>query len=209
MKKLYFLLVVLMGFWSVSGQNIVFTDMNLKNMLVNSSPFSNIPVASDINDQPTAIDINNDGEIQVSEALLIYKLNFFATGFTNLTGIEMFTNLKYFSVLDYTLSSIDISNNLNLKNLSIACPSLLTLNLGNVELVNLSVNNSSLLSLDLSNTSTLKHLSVQDAPISAIDLSNQTLLLSFTASNLPITYLDFSNNLALTNITVQYTTLNP
>ena len=63
------------------------------------------------------IDINHDGEIQVSEALAITELNLYSPN--DLTGIQSFTNLEILNTNSSPLTFLNLNNMLFLKRLNI------------------------------------------------------------------------------------------
>ncbi|NDI97678.1 T9SS type A sorting domain-containing protein [Flavobacterium sp. LaA7.5] len=116
MKKhlLFFLLLIT----AVSSAQIVnIPDENFKNKLLEASTENDI--AKDINNINLTIDINEDGEIQISEAEAVYSLHTDDAGITSLTGLEAFTNLKVFWVRGNPLTSIDVSFLANLEELNV------------------------------------------------------------------------------------------
>lgn len=100
MKKVYFLLLGFFLFSGVNAQVINFPDANFKSNLLESSLFSNI--ARDINGNRIKIDANDDGEIQYSEALIVYQLDvsYSTNVITNLVGVEYFTNLTFLNCME-------------------------------------------------------------------------------------------------------------
>ena len=97
MKKIYFLLLALGLFTGVNAQIINFPDANFKAKLLSASSSNQIASSATtfINSSPTSynkIDINNDGEIQISEASNITWLNISSSSISNLTGISFFMN---------------------------------------------------------------------------------------------------------------------
>jgi hypothetical protein len=107
MKKLYTLLLVVLAAFSSTAQIVNIPDANFKAKLLWASPNTNYHFAStqtpDINGNVTSyskIDTNNDGQIQVSEALAIKYLKIYDSSMNtlpiyNVTGLESFTNLEY------------------------------------------------------------------------------------------------------------------
>ncbi len=116
MKKqlLFFLLLIT----SVCSAQIVdIPDANFKNKLLEASAENDI--AKDINNINMTIDVNEDGEIQISEAEAVYSLHTDDAGITSLTGLEAFVNLKVFWVRGNPLTSIDVSFLANLEELNV------------------------------------------------------------------------------------------
>ncbi|SHJ15349.1 DUF7619 domain-containing protein [Flavobacterium terrae] len=218
MKKIYFLVLALCLFTGVKAQIINFPDANLKSKLMMSGTGNLIAV--NFSDAGFKIDVNNDGEIEVAEALLVKKLSIGGDSagtpslIANLTGIENFTNLqelycsyspaftgfnfnsltalKKLSCTNTAMAALDVSALVNLQTLNCSNnPSLASLNVnGLINLTSLSTSNCLLTSLDVSSLVSLTHLSC---------FSNQ--LTSLNPSNLSnLNYLGCFNN--------QLTTLN-
>lgn len=91
----------------VNGQIVNIPDANLKTLL------TQFPCVSPVGSSLTDADTNDDGEIQVSEALAVYDLNVFSVInselIADLTGLEAFTNLKRLFIRQIEPSTLDIS----------------------------------------------------------------------------------------------------
>lgn len=147
------------------------------------------------------IDLNDDGEIQVSEAFAFTgDMNVSnSASITDLIGIEAFVNITYLQSVNNDLQSIDVTQNTALEelrlfnnadlsevnmttlpNLSVAYISGLDLSgvnfVYNPELTRLYVSGSNLGALDLSNNPKLDFLSAGNSGLTSVDLSNNTLL---------------------------------
>lgn len=188
MKKSYFLILSLCIFSGLSAQVINFPDANLKAKLLTAATGNTVPVASiRYVDQgyPTyynKIDTNNDGEIQISEALLIKSLDISNSNISDLAGLSYFSNLHTLfchnnkisnlsevnsipSLVQFQmnnnagLNQIDLSNLINLKTLTCISDKLTVLNVSNnVSLENISCQDNKLTSLDVSNCPNLNWL---------------------------------------------------
>ncbi|WP_163410959.1 DUF7619 domain-containing protein [Flavobacterium ajazii] len=188
MKKIYFLVLALCFFNSLSAQVINFPDAKLKAKLLSAVNGNTVPVASVQYFNPgypsyyNGIDTNNDGEIQISEALLIKSLDISNANITDLTGLSYFSNLHTLFChnnkisnlsevnaipglvqfqMNYNtgLSQIDLSNLINLKTLTCISDKLTLLNVSNnVSLESISCQDNKLTSLDVSNCPNLKWL---------------------------------------------------
>lgn len=186
---LLYLLLFLSGM--VSAQNIDFADGNFKYRLLLAGTLNNY-IARDQAGQAIVIDTNNDGEIQVSEALTVYQLNInYADYMTNLNplieritdlgGIEYFTNLNRLTCSDNNLTFLNISALVNLQYFETSLNSLDTLNLDGL-------NN-------------LNHIQVSDTNLTTLDFSSLPLLDQVTISNnSELTYLSLKNGfISVTN----------
>jgi hypothetical protein len=188
MKKIYFLILTLCIFNGLSAQVINFPDANLKAKLLTATNGNTVPVASIQYFNPgyptyyNKIDTNNDGEIQISEALLIKSLDISNANITDLTGLSYFSNLHtlfchynkisnlsevnsipslvQFQMNNNTgLNEINLSNLINLKTLTCISDNLTLLNVSkNVSLENISCQLNELTSLDVSNCPNLNWL---------------------------------------------------
>ncbi len=126
MKALLLPFLTLTAFvYSATAQIITFTDLNFKNALINYVP---------------KIDLNNNGEIEVSEAVLITKLDVSSKDIQSLNGIEAFINL----------AELNCSNN-----------SLLYLNLGNQKMTRLNCAYNEISTLGIESLVNLKYLNCE------------------------------------------------
>ncbi|MFI0430165.1 choice-of-anchor D domain-containing protein [Mariniflexile sp. HMF6888] len=127
------------------------------------------------------IDINDDGEIQISEAEA-YKeaINCNDKSISVLTGIEAFVNITELIVTQNQLTLLDVSNN--------------------TALVKLNVDNNLLTSLDISKNLTLEVLRCTDNQLTGLDVSQNVNLNSITCNNNKLTTLDISKNTLLGNL---------
>ena len=131
MKKLYFLFFLTICFFC-NAQIVNIPDANFKAALLSAS--SNNTIASTeipfydndgffIVSNYHTIDLNGDGEIQVSEAQAIKYLHVTSSpgnnNITDLTGIESFTSLKHLSSTYNEISAINLTQNIALKSLEL------------------------------------------------------------------------------------------
>ncbi len=113
--KTLLLILLLVPMMSV-GQNVNIPDANFKNYLVNNS----------------AININGDSEIQVSEASAFTgQINCSGQSISDLRGIETFTTLTYLKCSNNELKSLDVSSNTALTYLKCSNKQLTSLNVSN------------------------------------------------------------------------------
>ncbi|MEZ4853787.1 hypothetical protein [Flavobacterium sp.] len=203
MKKCYFLFSLLLCFVA-NAQIVNIPDANFKAKLLSAS--SNNQVASSslvfVNSEWSPpdyckIDINNDGEIQVSEALNIKFLQLQGVDITDLTGLEAFINLEYFShgssYLNPSLNSINVSQNTLLKVLRIGNNNFSSLDVSNnINLLELYCNSNNLASLDISNNPLLKKLYCYNNNISILDFSNNPNLSYLQCGENSLTSIDVS-----------------
>lgn len=105
MKKIYFLLLSIVSI--ANGQIINIPDANFKAKLLAANP-SNGTIAVGINGTSINIDVNNNNEIELSEALVVYGLDVEGSNISNLSGIEMFTNLTSLECYDNQITSLNL-----------------------------------------------------------------------------------------------------
>ena len=118
---------------------------------------------------------------------------------SDLTGVEDMVSLEILYCHYNQLTSLDISNNLNL--VAIYCHSNLitTLNISGLQLITeLYCNNNQITSLDISNLSGLKFFSCLDNQLTSLDVSNNDSLIDLNCSS------NLINSLSLTNNTILF-----
>lgn len=169
MKQIYFALFFIFIAFKINAQIVNIPDDNFKSALLNYFP---------------TIDTNNDGEIQVSEAEALTYLNVENKDISDLTGIEAFINLTTLQVRLNNIVQLDLSNNLNIIDLSCYNNELTNLLLGsNTELIELNCSSNQLTSLDISNAINLVELTVNNNQLTSLDVSNQSNLTYLAAYN--------------------------
>lgn len=160
MKNIY-----LIAFLTISAilnaQIITFQDANFKNRLVNTICFDSNGDGGVDSDA----DINNDGEIDQSEAFSITNLSVNYANISSLSGIEYFSNIVTLNCYNNNLTTLDLSSLTNLTDLN--------------------CNSNQLTSLNINNLSNLHYLKCS---------FNQLTNLNFV-NNLGLTYVICSNNL--------------
>ncbi len=170
------LIILLMFFPSISNSQIIpFQDINFKNKLLQANTTNTIAISN--NNNPMIIDINGNNEIEVSEAVNVYRLYVQSSSISNISGIEFFVNLELLYINQNSLSNVNISTLTHLKILRCDLNMLSSLDLtGLTELegVNISYNNFS--SFNLSNLPNLKGFVCQYNNLTTLDFSNNPLL---------------------------------
>ncbi|MFT3795667.1 leucine-rich repeat domain-containing protein [Flavobacterium sp.] len=123
MKKLLLLFLLAAGFCHAQ---INFPDPQFKNAVLHAAAYTETTGGIPVN-----VDANNNGEIEVSEALLIKRISFDALNyFDNATGIEQFTNLVELGFDSQTIVSVNLAPLVQLEKLRFfGCPYLASLNL--------------------------------------------------------------------------------
>ncbi|CAM1344069.1 DUF7619 domain-containing protein [Tenacibaculum amylolyticum] len=185
MKQKILLLSIFCCVFNFYAQNITFTNPIFKQFIV----------------QATQTDTNNDGEISFQEAQSLQgKLSFFSNVFTDLSDLQYFTNIKYLDVIETSITSLDLSANTSLIQISIQSNPLLTsLNLsGNTLMERIDVvGNSTLNNINLGLINSLKHIDVSGNKIASINLSNNSLLEFLNISQNELNTLDINSNTVL------------
>ncbi|MBA2746454.1 MAG: T9SS type A sorting domain-containing protein [Flavisolibacter sp.] len=106
MKKFYIILFLILISNISSAQIITFADPVLKSVLVGQTCASfDDPISYMDGD----VDINDDGEIQESEAAMVIGLNLSGQNITSLDGLEYFTNVVWLRCNNNSITSIDLS----------------------------------------------------------------------------------------------------
>ncbi len=169
----------------INAQVINFPDSSFKSRLVSSSVTNTSSIAKDVNGSSIKVDINNDGEIEVSEALLVYEIrtNNIMFPINDFTGISNFQNLRKYRLagdvnpsptvfLDFTglvnLERIEC-NNTGIQSLTVA---------GLTNLKELYCKNNNLQSLNLTGLTSLENLDCGGNDITTIDSSDAINLIT-------------------------------
>ena len=154
----------------------------------------------------SAINTNNDSEIQCSEAAAFTgAINVFGLGINDLTGIASFTTLTQLNCASNYLTSLDVSANTALTYLSCHYNILTTLNVSaNTALTYLLCRNNSLTSIDVSANTALTQLNCEYNSLTSLDVLANTALTNLYCSNNSLTSLDVSANTALTELSCTY-----
>ncbi len=162
----------------------------------------------------TALDANEDGEIQVSEASsftlpLSLGASYSNPGeITDVTGIEAFTNITQFYADYNEITLMDLSSNVMLEEVVAGYNNLTSINVSNCpNLTTLTCYNNQLTAIDVSNCTNLTDLKVNHNLLESIDVSGNVNLEKLWASNNSLTAIDVSNNTALIQLEVSYNNL--
>jgi len=210
MKTVFILLFLVFGSIT-SAQIINFPDANFKNALVNSKC---VDLDGD-NIGDADVDLNNDGEIDVSEAQKVSWLNISRKIITSLEGINKFSNLthldchtnqltllnippqleKLVKLLCYenNLSTLDVSGLGNLNYLECCKNKLFSLKVAGLKnLLTLDCAENQLTSLDLTGLENLQTIDFYKNKITTIDLKDFMNLKYLRCSDNPISFLDIT-----------------
>ena len=204
MKTFYFTLVLLFT-CVIQAQTINFTDIELKNKLLEANP-SEI-IAKDIDGNYVAIDTNTDNEIDVTEALAIYQLDVKSSNITDLSGLENFTNLTRLEINLNEISVFDGTAFTNLEYLNFSNNLLTSVDVtGLVSLQIFWAYGNPFNTIDLSTLSSLEFLNIDYCDnLTSLDVSNLTNLTDLScSSNDTMTSLNLSGCTALEDLNCQY-----
>jgi uncharacterized repeat protein (TIGR01451 family) len=177
MKQFYRFLILFLSTFFVQAQVINIPDANFKNALVNTLCV-NLNGNFDSQGLGTAdADTNDNGEIELSEALAVEKLTLTGQSISSLSGIENFTNLKVLSFDDNMISSVDVSTMTTLRILM--CP------------------NNQLASLDVSMLPNLFVLHCEHNLITTLNMftNGEGMMCSLNCNNNLLTSLDLKSNI--------------
>lgn len=210
MKKLYLSVLIFIIFGEVQSQIINFPDANFKARLLAAAP--GLQIAGGTGSIPgnpfVKIDTNNDGEIQVAEALAITRLWLQNANITNISGLENFTNLRELQCHGNSIATMDLSPLTQLTNIAIFNNHITTLNvagLSQVELLGCAFNE--LTSLDLTGMIYMNSLQCQNNQLASLNISNATNLLWIECQHNLLTTLDTNNLTHLVTFNCAYNDL--
>lgn len=152
-------------------------------------------------------DTNNTGYLSAETISSITDLYIANMSISSLKGIEFFTSLTDLSAQDNNISSIDISNNVNLTSVNLSNNSISNINLlNNTNLVFLNIAGNKLSSIDLSKNVKLGTLWLANNQLTSLDVSKNPNLQDLTIHNNKI---DSINLNGVTNLHCFYCYGNP
>lgn len=164
------------------------------------------PVAIDETNFPDEIfreylnnyDLDNNGQLSVDEIQGVESIMVAQMGITDLTGLEYFNNLTTLVCYGNQLNSLDVSQNVLLKNLMCNGNQISSLDVSqNVELIALVCYENQLSSLDVSQNVDLKDLVCYENQLSSLDVSHNEALAVLICHENQLSSLDVSRNLNL------------
>jgi hypothetical protein len=214
MKKASLCIVVFRLGFNVHSQIVDIPDVKFKDALL----YSNCVDSNDDGIPDMDADLNNDGEIQTSEAEAVIGLYVDRHLIDSMEGIQSFVNIEVLDISVSYITTIDLSQNVNLREVYAESnyytteldfssnPNLKILNCqGNIELESLNVTQnsdlellycgaSSLSNLDVSQNIMLKELYSDFSLLSSVDVSNNINLEFFSCSGDSLLSVDVTNN---------------
>ncbi len=193
MKKIAFITLLLFFTQVINGQIINFPDLNFKAVLVASSTSNG--TATGVGSSPLQIDANSDGEIQISEGLMIQTLVLDNNAaITDLTGIENFTNLIDISSKNCSITFLNFTGMTALVNIDCGLNPLTSVAISNLpNLQNCLINNANLNSLDLTGLSSLGFLRCSTNQLSQLDVTGIPNITSLECNANLLSTLDVSS----------------
>jgi len=195
MKNQYLLLITLFVFaFTYSNAQIVdIPDANFKYALVNFD-------CADLgNGYMEDVDINNDGEIQLSEAEEVLLLDVSSNNIASIEGIQYFTILSWLSCNSNNLTNLNLSQNPNIYFLDCSYNLISDLDFSqNLNLDTLYCNNNVLTSLENIQSPFVRYLRCQENQIENLDISYITNLEHLSCYYNQILNLDLTQNPNLT-----------
>lgn len=136
-----------------------------------------------------------DGSVLTANISGVTTLELIQDGISDLTGIEDFTALQLLKCNDNLLTSIDVSQNLNLLELHCAENQLTSLDVtSNVLLQNLELGYNSVTSLDISQNPGLTRLRCQWNQLTLLDVTQNPVLSSFSCGKNQLTSINVTQN---------------
>ncbi len=196
MSKIYAILPFLLCSlcFVANAQNVNIPDANFKNALMNI-----LCVDTDNNGSNDAdADTNNDGEIQVSEAIAVTNLYIDNLSIQSLVGIEAFSALEFLDCNNNQLTALDVQGLSNLYRLECESNQLTTFNAqGLTNLRYLRCGRNPLTTLNVQGLTNLETLICYFGQLTVLNVQGLTHLQSFTCDENQITTLNVQG---LTNL---------
>ncbi|WP_374173257.1 T9SS type A sorting domain-containing protein [Flavobacterium tructae] len=142
-----------------------------------------------------------DGKVPTAKISGVTSLNVSKSSITNLTGIQDFASLEVLDCSGNSLTTLDLSKNIALKNLVCYSSQLTALDVSkNTALEQLTCYSNQLTTLDVSKNTALTYLSCYSNQLAALDVSKSIALKKLDCYSNQLTALDVSQNVALTEL---------
>ncbi|GAA0712063.1 hypothetical protein GCM10009430_02110 [Aquimarina litoralis] len=146
-------------------------------------------------------DISSDGQVPTTLIEAVTTLDVSNKSISDVTGIEDFKALQVFECQSNNLTTLNISNNTALIELTANANNINSIDLSqNTVLETLIIGANDLTSIDISNNKLLKRLDILYNDITSLDTSNNPDLATLKAYNTDVVSYDFSNNPLLQNV---------
>jgi uncharacterized repeat protein (TIGR01451 family) len=180
MKKTALLFLIFI-FAKSHAQVITFTDANFKARLLSANSINQI--ALDLYGNPTVIDTNNNGEIEVSEAEGISYLDISSNNYpanqkiTYLNQISYFVNLTNLNCAYNTITSLNISSLKSIDTFNCSNNAITSLNIqGLKNIFELDCSNNRIASLNINLLSNLQVLDCSSNQLQSLNIQGKTKL---------------------------------
>ncbi|QHI36628.1 Internalin-J [Kordia antarctica] len=191
MKKLLLILTLCITASSYA-QIINFPDANFKAKLLAAE--SGNGIAYGTSGGSFKLDANDDGEIEVSEALLVGTLHLRSSNISDLTGLESFANIRTLNCDYNNLTILDLSALNNIEKVNANNNSLTSVTIaGSASLEYINLNTNQLTSIYLNGLPNLGALSINDNQITTLDAQVLTEAYRLDCKGNLLTSLDVSN----------------
>jgi len=206
MIKQYLILFIALASNTLTAQKINFPDAAFKAKLLQSD--TNNTIARNSSDDYFAIDVNNNGEIEISEALQVSNLDLESSFLSSLVGIEEFSNLVSLQCSNNQISNLDVSNLTKLTDLicNYNIINTLTIN-GTKNLQNLFCRSNKLTTLNANDLTNLLTIDCSDNKLTSVNLNNLTNLNSLTCNSNTISSLHLDDLISLATLECSRNTL--
>ncbi len=211
MKRYYFSLLLTYFSLATFAQIVNIPDVNFKAKLLAADTSNGF--ASDINDMYIQIDSNNNNEIEVSEALVVFALSVDNSSINDLTGIESFTNLRVLGCSQNNLTELPISNLSQLYNLYCYSNPLSSLtsieNLTSLTRLEFGGSENTFTTVNLQNLSNLSWLNFSSTLLTSIDLCGTAVTWLWCPGNSNLQFISIKNNILSPNNRLTYNSSFP
>ncbi len=149
----------------------------------------------------TNFDSDTDGMLSVEEIAAVTEINVGGTSVYSLKGVEYFIELIKLNCSSTSVTSLNVSSNLILKELMCSNVGISVLDISNnTALTKLNCSWTGITSLDVSNNTALTYLVCSQTRITSLDVSKNLLLEELQCSCNEISSLDVSNNTTLSTL---------
>ena len=150
-----------------------------------------------------------DGVLTETEIAGVTSIDVYYTNIANLKGIEYFTALRELYCHSNQLTSLDVSQNMELTTLRCSSNQLTSLDVSkNTALTLIDCTGNQLTSLDVSQNTALTTFSCGGNQLTSLDVSQNTTLTWLYCENNQLTSLDVSQNTALTSLYCENNRIN-
>ncbi|RKS02214.1 putative repeat protein (TIGR01451 family)/predicted secreted protein (Por secretion system target) [Flavobacterium sp. 102] len=225
--KLKILLILLLISLLSNAQIVSIPNANFKAMLISAN--YNNQIAKNLLGNYFKIDSNNDGEIQVSEALQVSYIYLEPYNIASIEGINSFTNLVTFNCTSNGIGFLTLNGLVNLESLTANycnltgfsitnCPNLEAINFNYnfltnadfssfTQLQSIGCNNNNLTSINVSGLTNMTSLACTYNQLTAIDVQGLTNLNALHCNNNQITSLNLDGLQNLQSVQCSYNAL--